>query len=341
MLGAIIGAAAPIVTGILGGQASRQQSDEALTALDQARGQFAGIALPDIEKLRLRPEELTLAGQFTPEELQVIGQLGPSALEQLQLDPRLRGDQLAALDMARQRALGGFTAEDAALLDQYMRGMTSSMQSQQQNVLQDAARRGVADSGMALAAALQGGQGVANQASEQALQRAALRVQQQQSGADAMARLASGIEASDYARGADLAGRRDAISEFNQRLSQSTANQNVGLRNEAQQANLTERQRIQDVNVGQRNQAQLNWQNLNQEQFQNQLARAQGVAGQLGQIANERNRRGAAEAQMWAGIGRGVSGGAGALGGVGGASGGTSAVNTDGNSWMDLVGKMG
>jgi hypothetical protein len=341
MWGAILGAAAPIVTGILGGQAARQQSDEALSALDQARGQFAGIALPDIEKLRLRPEELTSAGQLTPEELAIVGQLGPSAFEQIQLDPRLRGDQLSALDMARQRALGGFTAEDAAMLDQYMRGMTSSMQSQQQAVLQDAARRGVADSGMALAAALQGGQGIANQASEQALQRAAMRIQQQQSGAEAMGRLAAGIEASDYSRGADLAGRRDAISEFNQRLAQSVADRNTALRNEAQQRNLAERQRIQDANVAGRNQAQLNWQDLNQQNFQNQMSRAGGTAGQLQNIANERNRRGAAESQLYAGIGRGISGAAGALGGVGGASGGTSALNTGGNSWMDLVGKIG
>jgi hypothetical protein len=309
MLGALAPAALNIVGGLLGGQAARRESDIALQQLEAARGQFANIQLPDIEKLRLRPEELLSAGQITPEEYQVLAQLGPSALENIQLDPRLRADQLTALDSARERALQGFTAEDRAMLDQYMRGVTSSIQSQQQAALENAARRGVADSGIQLAAALQGSQGEANRLSQQAVQQAALRVQNQAQNAQNMANLASQIEGRDYSRAADLAQRQDAISQFNQQLGQRVGEQNVQLRNQAQAANLANRQRIQDTNVGLRNAAQENFQQLNQQRFQNELARAQGTAGQLNRIAGEYDQRGQAAANMYGNIAGGAAGG--------------------------------
>lgn len=269
-------AAAQLGVGILGGIQSANAAGESRRRLDEAASLILGIPIPELQKYT--PEELINMGNFSPEELQAIGVLGPSAAESIQLDPRLRADQETALGQVRERALRGFTAEDAAVLDQYMRQASNTAQSQTQAALQDMNRRGMSGSGNALAAALQGTQGAANMQSQQAMQQAAMRMQAQDRNTDALARMAAGLESTDYSRAMDLANKRDTIQQFNQSLRQRVADTNVGNRNTAGLRNLNTSQNLSDQNIANRNQAQLEEQKRLQNKFDMELRRATSAA---------------------------------------------------------------
>lgn len=270
-------AGAQLVTGILGAAQAANAAGESRKRLDEAASLVLGIPIPELQKYT--PEELINMGNFSPEELQAIGVLGPSAVESIQLDPRLRADQETALGQVRERALRGFTAEDAAVLDQYMRQASNTAQSQTQAALQDMNRRGMSGSGNALAAALQGTQGAANIQSQQAMQQAAMRMQAQDRNTDALARMASGLESTDYNRAMDLANKRDTIQQFNQSLRQRVADTNVGNRNEAALRNLNTAQGLSNQNIQARNQAQLEEQKRLQNKFDMEMRRASGAVG--------------------------------------------------------------
>jgi hypothetical protein len=272
------------------------------------------LQLPDIEKMRLNPEEYLSAGVISPEEYQLIATLNNTALENIQTDPRLRQDQMTALDQTRQRALEGFNDQDRAMLDQYMRQMTSTAQSQKQSILEDAARRGTGGSGASLAAALQGNQGAANAASSQAMQQAAMRLQNQTQNSNLLAQLAGQIEGTDYSRAAEVARRKDAMDEFNQRLRQDVTSQNVALRNQAQAANLQNKQALMSQNTALRNQNQERNANLLQQDFANRTTKLGGMQGQAANVSNLLNQQGQATANMWSGIGNAIGSGFAAYG---------------------------
>jgi Fe-S cluster biosynthesis and repair protein YggX len=300
------GTIANVAGGLFGARKASKAAKEQARLQREMMNRYANLQLPDIEKMRLTPEELLSAGEISPEEYQLMGLLGDTRLAEVSTDPRLRQDQMAALAQTRERALSGFNAEDRALLDQYMRNLTSTAQSQKQSIIEDAARRGMAGSGASLAAALQGNQGAANAASQQAMQTAAMRLQNQNANTNLLAQLAGSIEGTDYQRAANVANRRDAITEFNQRLRQDIANQNVAARNQAQAANLANRQNLMTANTQQRNMAQQYNKQLEQQRFNNQMTQLQGMQGATNALANIAGNNAQAQANMWAGIGSGI-----------------------------------
>lgn len=294
-----------VAGGIAGQQAAAKSAAKQQQILEQQYAAIMGIPLPDVQQMKLSSEQLISMGNFSPEEVKMMGELANSAYEGIQTDTRLQQDQNTALDLARERALKGFSAEDTALLDNYMRQASSQASSQAQTITQDAARRGMGGSGTALAAALQSSQGAANNMSQQALQGAAMRLQQQNQNADLLQRMASSMDQTQYNRQADLAGKRDSISEFNAKLRQDLERTNVGNRNQASLANLAEKQRVADANVALRNRDQAHNKALIQQDYDNALKRASAASGNFTSRANVEANRGAAEAE---GIGKITSG---------------------------------
>ncbi|MDW8345653.1 MAG: hypothetical protein RML94_01755 [Bacteroidia bacterium] len=236
----------PILSG--GGAADRARRD-----LEEARKRIESVRTPSLEEVTFNPELHQYLRDYTPEEIQALYTLGPSAFEAITTDPRLRADRELAIAQARQRALAGFTAEDRAALEQYMQAASAQAQSAQKQILEDAQRRGMVDSGTQLMAALQGGQAAANLLSNQALQQAALKLRQQQDATTQLSALAGALEQSDYQRAAELAQRRDFIEQFNQQLRQKAHEANVQARNVAQLRNIEKQQELADKNVQLRN----------------------------------------------------------------------------------------
>lgn len=267
----IIPAAANLLTSSMGaGRAERSIRDAART--------IANVPTPSMGELEYSPELVEYLRDLEFAQLTPTYTLGPSAFEAISLDPQLRQQQMLALQQAQQRALQGFTAQDRAALEQYLQAAAAEAQSQRKQVMEEMARRGAVDSGAALVAALQGGQNTANMLSNQALQRAALSLQQQQQANEQLSRLAAGIEQTDYSRAADLATRRDAIEQFNQQLRQRALESNVEAQRKAQLYNIEREYDIQEKRKKEQNLAKQQRAENRKWQAQFELNKALGQA---------------------------------------------------------------
>lgn len=118
--------------------------------------------------------------------------------------------------------------------------------------------------------------------------------------------LSSGIRGQDFQ--AELA-RRSAEDQFSlENWAQQNARQtrNVGTRNQAQAQNLANQQRIAEMNLAQENAERLRMEQAKRDYFQDRMNLAAGKAGMYqgqGQLAAQ---QGAAQAQMYQGIGSGL-----------------------------------
>lgn len=103
------------------------------------------------------------------------------------------------------------------------------------------------------------------------------------------------VRSQDFNEQSAKAQAADSISRFNAANRQDVLAKNVGTRNAANQANLTESQRIADANAQMRNNQQQYNKELQQQRFDNQSRIVSGrsgalqtQAGQLGQQAQDR-----------------------------------------------------
>ncbi|MEO0271668.1 MAG: hypothetical protein ABIM30_01090 [candidate division WOR-3 bacterium] len=245
--------AAQVATSLIADALSRGERDKAAGLLNEQLNAIRNLRVPTKDELAYISDKYSYLGDFTPEELHALYTLGPSAMEGVSTDPQLRADQLTALNKIRERALRGFSAEDQALLSEYLQSAASQAKSSQQQVMDDMQRRGAADSGVALISALQGSQGAANMMNKQALQTAAMRLDQEQRASEQLQRAAANLEGTDYERASELARTRDAIDRYNQTLRQDVLRTNVSNRNQANLRNLDTRQDISFRNTGESN----------------------------------------------------------------------------------------
>lgn len=282
------------------------------SAISAAADPLRAARIPSMEELRYNPELYQYITDLNLERAGAPHLLGPSAYETISLDPSLRANQLTALAQARQRALSGFTAEDQAALQEYLQSAAAQAQSARKQVMEDMARRGTADSGAALVAALQGSQDAANMLNQQALRQAALKLQQQNAANEQLARLASNIEQADYGRATDLANRRDAIEQFNKQLLQKRDDTNLDLANKERMTNYARMTGVADKNVDIKNEGQLKnidsrkWITSAELERAGGVSRAQQAAAQ--QYAEERANRASGIAGVTSGIMRSVFG---------------------------------
>lgn len=288
----------------MGARASTGGMEQALAGLD-------AVQLPDIEKQKLVLEQLASTGEYTPEMLQSLN-LGPSAMEQISIDPRLKGAQMSALDQLGELSKGGLSPSDAAAFELARRETESAAQARDQQLMQNLQQRGISGGGAEIAMRRASGseasdrQNTANLEILKSAQQRALEALGQS------ANLAGNIRGQEYGEQSALAKSRDLINQFNVENQQRTSQSNVGLRNQAQAQNLNERQRIADANVATRNAQQQQQKSLLQQDYLNRMAKATGRGEYLKAIDAEKNRASEANAQL---ISRGVGAGIGFVAG--------------------------
>lgn len=302
---ALISGGLQLGSALLGQDAANKQRDAQERALRDAQARVDAVALPDTEKMKLALEQLASAGNFSPEMLSYMG-LGDTELNNISLDPNLRARQMNALQQMAGIAEKGMSDIDRAALEEMLRSSRAEDTAARKSIIENRAARGMAGGGDELAAALGASQGSANRRSSEALKLAAQAAANRQNALSTSSNMAQAIEASDYNRAMNLASRRDAINEFNNRLANTTAQQNTGLRNDAQMFNLGNQQRIQDSNVGLRNEQQKFNKGLAQLQFENQMNKAtQGQANSQA-LANMFGQRAAGTAAMYTDTAAGI-----------------------------------
>lgn len=110
-----------------------------------------------------------------------------------------------------------------------------------------------------------------------------------------------------YGRGKDAAGATDAIAQFNASQLQGVAGRNVDRSNVAAAGNLTNEQNRINANTDTRNKEQSFNKGLYQQDFQNQIQRAGGVASGYNNMSNLNSQQANATANMYGQIGSGIS----------------------------------
>jgi hypothetical protein len=305
MYQAIIGAVASLAGGAMGADASAKSNAAAKKAADKAMGILKRVDIPDIEKQKLVLEELASSGQFTPEMLEAIA-MDDSSFEDISVDPRLKQEQMKALDQISGLTESGLSEGDLASIELAKREADAASKARQASIVQEMQQRGMGGSGVELAARLSGAQEASDRGAQAALETAKLAAQQRLSALSQLGSMSGNIRQQDYGEQKDLASARDIINQFNTQNRQKTNQSNVELRNQAQAVNLAERQRIADANVNLANQQQQYNKGLLQQDYQNRLGKAQAQAGQQTSIGNLAATQAANTGAMYSTIGQGI-----------------------------------
>lgn len=299
---------APIIGGLMGQEAAKGQLNAQERMYRENLARLAGIDIPSIQDQELNLLLQQSQGTYTP-EMEAALNLSPSAMENLNVDPRLRQEQMVALEQYAQVAKSGMTPADEAMMEMVRRNAAGEAQAKQGQILQEMQARGQGGSGAELIARLQSNESGADRLQQAQLQEAVAKQNARMAALSQQANLASGIRNQDYGQQTDLARARDAISQFNLQNQQNVGQRNVANRNQAQQQNLQNAQAIANQNVALQNQQQMHNKGLLQQQFQNQVTKATGQnqAGQ--QLASMYGNQAANTAGGMATIGQGIGSG--------------------------------
>lgn len=296
---------APVVGGIIGRIASRGDRRKAEQAMQDA--------IAEIEKLGVPPE---LYKDFILDKFNSVGILSPeledeitvgvSQAAQVQEDPALRGSQVQALEMLKERGRAGLTAEDRAALSKIRRDVEGDRSARLERVKQSMAERGLSGSGAELAASLSAAQGGANLQQEEGERVAA---EASRRALDALTRgadLASGIRGQDLTANTQRAQAADEFKKFDTANAVNRQTRNVASKNLAMAQNLENAQNIANRNVEMQNAQRAKVEEAKRQKYLDNVERAKLGAGAKQGLANIYGGKAADTAQMAQGIGSGV-----------------------------------
>lgn len=281
--------------GILGGligeiTGANKAARDAERAMSRAGARSDALTQQQLDEIKKAVEGLEQVGVPSIEAQKIAleyAQLGPTALEQVTTDPKLAAAQYESLEQLGELAGPGLTPEDRAEQFMISRGAGREAQARDKAVLQQMAQRGMGGSGAELAARLAGGQAAADRAAMQQAQMVGDRAQARRAAIESRARLAGGMEQSQYGRDTQLAAARDRIEQFNKQQRADTVNRqqmaNKALQAQKFQQDLAKQQAIAGARTGTASAYGQQAQNV----MQQGMAQAQGAA-----------QRGAAQTQL-------------------------------------------
>ena len=302
---AVAAAAAPIVGGLLGNVMSQGDRNKAKQAMKQAMAELQAVGFPPDMSKEIIFKEFESAGILTPEMEEDI-QLADTEFRSIQEDPQLREMQLQALNKFKQQSETGLGAEERAAFNQMQQATRQDVRAKQEQIMADMARRGQAGGGAALIAQLSASQAGADQAASQGNELAALIAQRVRQGAQDMSGAAGNLRTQDYGVASDKARAIDERNRFLNQNAVARQSRNIAARNEAQAANLSNKQRLSDANIGMANQEKLRQAEAERQFYQDKLelakAKANARTGQQQYYQNEADRT----AEMFSNVGKGV-----------------------------------
>lgn len=262
-----------------------------------AIAQFNAIQMPSIEEQQLMLQHPEYLGDYQAMMENAQSQ-GPSAMEGISTDPRLQDAQMAALENLSQMGESGLLPGEEAALRQSRRGAAGEAQAKSAQIMSDMERRGMGGSGAELAARLQASQSSADRMSQES-DREMQMAQERALGAISQGgALAGQVRGQQFGEQSDVAKAKDYINQFNTQNQQAVQQRNVANQNQAGMRNLSEQQRIGEAGTAANNTQQQYNKELLQKKFNNQLALAQGKAGQYNQIAQNQMQDAANKGQM-------------------------------------------
>lgn len=305
--------AAPIVGGLVGNFMGGKSRREQQALMRQAYAELEKVGLPPDLSKEIIMQQFQSQGILTPELEQEIS-IQASEVAQIKEDPSLRNAQMEALNTLGQVSRGGLRAEDRAAYNELRAATQRDAEAKRQQVLQQMQSRGMGGSGNELMAQLQSAQAAEDTQSVGADRLAAQASQNALAALSQRANLAGGLRTQDMSAAEMRARAIDDRNRFMAENSIARQRANLGSLNDAQQANLANKQRLSEMNVGQANTEQLRQQQAKRDYWQDQLGLAQAKASALtgqAQLAGQRSQQ---TSDMFSGIGSAVGQGFGAYG---------------------------
>jgi hypothetical protein len=296
--------------------------------LTQALQAYQNTAVPTIasETVGQLPME-SVQGTVSPAAIQVAEQ-APSAYNNIALDPETRAAQINALSQYTNIAnAGGLDANAKLALQQTIDAANEQSQGAQGAIMNQAQAEGQGGGDFALTQRALAAQGASNNAATQGMQAAAEAEANREAALNQMANIGGSVNASDYSQAAAKAAAQNTINATNQAATNAANTGNVTNAINAGEFNTNTAQGVNAANTAAgQNEAYYNAA-LPQQQFNNELSKASGVAGVSGQQAsaaqNAQNQGNAATGSLLGAAG--TIGGAALAGPAGAALGGALA----------------
>lgn len=311
-----------LLDGILGSSdnSSQEYLKQALAAFQQAN--VPTVASETVNALPMQ----SVQGTVDPAAIQVASQ-APTAYNNIALDPATRAAQMAALSQYTDIANGGgLDAESKLALQQTIDAANNQSRGDQGAIMRSAQAEGQGGGDFALTQRALATQGASNTAATQGLQTAAMAEANREAALNAMSNIGGGINASDYAQAANKAASTNAINATNTAATNTANTGNVANAINTGEFNTNTAQGVNAANTAAgQNKVYYNA-NLPQQQFNNEINKASGIAGVSGAQANAAQAATNANNQMTGALlgAAGTIGGA-AIGGPAGAVAGNAA----------------
>lgn len=285
--------------------------------LQQALAAYNNVGVPTTESMRVNDLPMqTVQGTVTPEDIAVAEQ-GPSEYTNISLDPATRAAQMSALQQYMDIAnAGGLDAESKLALQQIIDQANAQSRGAQGAIMNEAQAMGQGGGDFALTQRAIAAQGASNNAATQGMQAAAIAEANKRAALDAMARIGGGVNAADWAQAAEAARAGDVINATNTGARNTANLQDVANKIQTGEFNVGTAQNVNAANTAAgQNKVYYNAA-LPQQRFNNELAKASGIAGVSGnQATAAQNAQNADTAFMGSLLGTAGTIGATALGG--------------------------
>ncbi len=302
-----------LFTSIFGGAGS----DKADKFRQQALDAFNAVKTPELSALQVQLQKYVEAGTLTPEQAEAQ-LLSSNAFNDIVTDPSYVGAQKQALQQLQSVATeGGLTAVDKAQLNDINNAQNQQNRSQNAATMQQAQQRGVGNSDLNAVNQLINEQGNADRAANSGVQVAANAQQRALQAMQAAGQAGGALQSQAYGEAANKANAQNAIDLYNKQALNQTNLFNTQTANAAQGANLANKQAVSNANTGTENtNLEYNAQQ-NQQVYNDQMQKAQGIAAVNQNAANAAQANKNAEMGADLGLTSGLlQGGAMALGGA-------------------------
>lgn len=296
-------------------------SDKADKMRQKAIDAFNAIQSPELADLKVQLDKYVSAGRLTPEQAEAE-LLQSNAFNDIATDPSLAAAQKQALTALQQVGNeGGLTAIDKARLQDITNEQNQVAKGRNESIMQQAQQRGMGGSDINTVNQLLSEQSAADRASQRGTDVAAEAQARALQALIAGGQTASQIRGQEYGEQANKAQAENAIDLFNKQTLNQTNLYNVDAANRAQAANLANDQSISNANTNVTNTERTQNVGAVQQDFNNKMNKAQGVAGTYNAWAGDATAADRAEnAADMALLGGAVQGVATAFGGPAGAA---------------------
>lgn len=254
--------------------------DDAQDYLSKALAAYNTVGVPEVSQMTVNnlPTQ-TVQGTVTPADITTATQ-DDSGYNNISLDPAARAAQMSALKSYTDLAdSGGLDAESKLAIQQAIDAANNQSRGAQGAIMNQAQAMGQGGGDFALTQRAIAAQAASNNAANQGMQGAAMAEANREAALNAMANIGGSVNAADFGQAAEKARAQDVINASNVGARNAAAAQNVGNQIQSGEFNVSNAQGVNAANTAAgQNKVYYNAQ-LPQQKFNNELAKASGVAG--------------------------------------------------------------